>query len=295
MKKITILTPAYNRAHTLPILYESLLKQTVDDFEWLLVDDGSTDETQKLAESWKKEGRLAMQYLHKSNGGKHTALNEGIRRITSELTFVVDSDDWLPEDAVEIILKYHEKYRGTKGLCGYSFLRFYPDGRVNDSLYPKDEWIDTYVNARINAGIAGDKAEVFYTEILKQYPFPVYEGEKFVPEDLIWVQMSGPWKMVHISQCVYISDYLEGGLTRSGKRMKVHSPKAMTERARIYLNEDTINLKTKCKMCLLYVIYGHFAGFRERELVNGLKQKLWYAAGLIPGMILFFLWRCRYL
>lgn len=295
MKKITILTPAYNRAHTLPVLYESLLKQTVNDFEWLLVDDGSTDETQKLAESWKKEGRLALQYLYKSNGGKHTALNEGILRITSELTFVVDSDDWLPENAVEIILKFHEKYKGTKGLCGYSFLRFYPDGRVNDSLYPKDEWIDTYVNARINAGIAGDKAEVFYTEILKQYPFPVYEGEKFVPEDLIWVQMSGPWKMVHINQCVYISEYLEGGLTRSGKRMKIHSPKAMTERARIYLNEDTVNLKTKCKMCLLYVIYGHFAGFRERELVNGLKQKLWYAAGLIPGMILFFLWRCRYL
>lgn len=295
MKKITILTPAYNRAHTLPVLYESLLKQTVDDFEWLLVDDGSTDETQKLAESWKKEGRLAMQYLYKSNGGKHTALNEGIRRITSELTFVVDSDDWLPGDAVEIILKFHEKYKGMKGLCGYSFLRFYPDGRVNDSLYPKDEWIDTYVNARINAGIAGDKAEVFYTEILKQYPFPVYEGEKFVPEDLIWVQMSGPWKMVHINQCVYISEYLEGGLTRSGKRMKIHSPKAMTERARIYLNEDTVNLKTKCKMCLLYIIYGHFAGFRERELVDGLKQKLWYAAGLIPGMLLFFLWRCRYL
>lgn len=295
MKKITILTPAYNRAHTLPVLYESLLKQTVDDFEWLLVDDGSTDETQKLAESWKKEGRLAMQYLYKSNGGKHTALNEGIRRITSELTFVVDSDDWLPENAVEIILKFHEKYKGMKGLCGYSFLRFYPDGRVNDSLYPKDEWIDTYVNARINAGIAGDKAEVFYTEILKQYPFPVYEGEKFVPEDLIWVQMSGPWKMVHINQCVYISEYLEGGLTRSGKRMKIHSPKAMTERARIYLNEDTVNLKTKCKMCLLYIIYGHFAGFRERELVDGLKQKLWYAAGLIPGMLLFFLWRCRYL
>lgn len=295
MKKITILTPTYNRAHTLPVLYESLLEQTVDNFEWLLVDDGSTDETQKLVESWKKEGRLALQYLYKSNGGKHTALNEGICRITSELTFIVDSDDWLPENAVEIILKYHEKYRGTKGLCGYSFLRFYPNGRVNDSLYPKDEWIDTYVNARINSGIAGDKAEVFYTEILKQYPFPVYEREKFVPEDLIWVQMSGPWKMVHINQCVYISDYLEGGLTHSGKRMKVHSPKAMTERARIYLNEDTVNLKTKCKMCLLYVIYGHFAGLRERELVNGLKQKLWYATGLIPGMILFFLWRCRYL
>ena len=294
MKKITILTPSYNRAHTLPALYESLLKQDTDAFEWMVVDDGSTDGTGALVEGWQREGKIPIRYIYKQNGGKHTALNEGIGQIGSELTFIVDSDDWLPENAVEIILKYHEKYRGTQGLCGYSFLRFYPDGRVNDAFFPRDEWIDTYVNARINAGIAGDKAEVFYTEVLKQFPFPVYPGEKFVPEDLVWVQMSGPYKMVHINQCVYISDYLEGGLTRSGKKMKIHSPKAMTERARIYLNDDAVNGKTKCKMCLLYVIYGHFAGFRERELVSGLKRKKWYAAGIVPGMILYETWKRKY-
>ena len=294
MKKITILTPSYNRAHTLPVLYESLLKQDADAFEWLVVDDGSTDATEKLVEGWRAEGKITIRYIRKQNGGKHTALNEGIRLIESELTFIVDSDDWLPENAVEIILKYHEKYRGTEGLCGYSFLRFYPDGKVNDAFYPKDEWIDTYVNARINAGIAGDKAEVFYTEILKQFPFPVYEGEKFVPEDLVWVQMSGPYKMVHINQCIYISDYLEDGLTRSGKRMKIHSPKAMTKRARIYLNDDAVNKKTKCKMCLLYVIYGHFAGMKERELMDGLKRKIWYAVGILPGMILYIIWKRKF-
>ena len=165
---------------------------------------------------------------------------------------------------------------------------------MNDAFYPKDEWIDTYVNARINAGIAGDKAEVFYTEILKQFPFPVYEGEKFVPEGLVWVRMSGPYKMVHINQCIYISDYLEDGLTRSGKRMKIRSPKAMTKRARIYLNDDAVNRKTKCKMCLLYVIYGHFAGMKEQELMDGLKRKIWYAVGILPGMILYIVWKKKY-
>lgn len=294
MKKITILTPAYNRAHTLPALYESLLKQGTDGFVWLLVDDGSTDDTEKLAEEWIAEGKIDIQYLYKPNGGKHTALNEGIGRINTELTFIVDSDDYLPENAVKTILRYHEKYRGTEGLCGYSFLRFYPDGRVNEAFYPKDEWIDTYVNARINAGIGGDKAEVFYTEVLKRFPFPVYEGETFVPEDLVWIQMSGPYKMVHINQCVYISDYLEGGLTRSGKRMKIRSPRAMMERARLYLNEPAVNCKTKGKMCLLYVIYGHFAGESERELIKGLQDKFWYVIGYLPGMLLYGLWKGRY-
>ena len=294
MKKITILTPSYNRAHTLPALYESLLKQDTDVFEWLIVDDGSTDATRKLVEGWQGEGKISIRYLHKQNGGKHTALNEGIRLIESELTFIVDSDDWLPENAVEIILQYHEKYREMEGLCGYSFLRFYPDGKVNDAFYPQDEWIDTYINARINAGIAGDKAEVFFTDVLRQYPFPVYEGEKFVPEDLIWVQMSGPYKMVHINRCVYISDYLEGGLTCSGKRMKIHSPKAMTERARLYLNDASVNKKMKCKMILLYVIYGHFAQYSEKKLANDLNRKVWYIAGFVPGTVLYLVWKYNY-
>ena len=294
MYVVTILTPTYNRKENLKKLYASLLSQTEKCFRWLVADDGSSDGTGEQIRKWEKEADFPVHYFYKENGGKHTALNEGIGLIETELTFIVDSDDWLPENAMEILLKYHEKYRNTEGLCGYSFLRFYPDGRVNDSFYPVDEKIDTYVNARINAGIAGDKAEVFFTDILKRYPFPVYEGEKFVPEDLIWVQMSGPQRMVHINQCIYISDYLEGGLTRSGKRMKIRSPKAMTERARVYLNDEAVNGKTKCKMCLLYVIYGHFAHEPEKNLAGGLKQKLWYAAGWGPGMVLYRIWKHKY-
>lgn len=294
MNDITIITPTYNRERYLPVLYKSLLEQTIQTFLWLIVDDGSTDGTGQLVAEWLNEDRIQIQYVRKENGGKHTALNTGIGMTETELIFIVDSDDYLPHDAIEIILRYHGKYRKMDGLCGYSFLRFYPDGNVNEAYFPKDEWIDTYVNARINAGIAGDKAEVFYTDILKKYPFPVYDGEKFVPEDLVWIQMSGPYQMVHINQCVYISDYLEGGLTRSGKKMKIKSPQAMTERARLYLNDESVHIKTKCKMALLYVIYGHFAGKNGRMLKQGLKKKRWYMAGMIPGMVLYRVWKRKY-
>ena len=294
MKKITVLTPTYNRFHTLSRLYDSLKNQSKAEFEWLIVDDGSNDGTKDLIEQWKKEGDVPITYLYKENCGKHTALNKGIAQINTELTFIVDSDDFLPDNAIEIVLCYHEKYKGTDGLCGYSFLRFYPDGTVNEAYFPQDELIDTYVNARINAGIAGDKAEVFYTKVLKKFPFPFFEGERLVPEYLVWVQMSGPYKMVHINQCIYISDYLEGGLTRSGKKMKIKSPKAMVKRAEIYLNNASVNKKTKYKMILLYIIYGHFAKYGSRELISHLNEKGLYVGTFIPGMILYLIWNIKY-
>ncbi len=294
MKTITILTPTYNRRNTLPALYESLAKQTQKDFLWMVVDDGSSDGTQELVQGWAGVSEFPIQYFYQDNGGKHTALNSGIGTVRSDLIFIVDSDDTLPEEAVETILRYHRKYAGTKGLCGYSFLRCYPDGKVNEGYYPEDERIDTYVNARINAGIGGDKAEVFYTEVLKQFPFPVYEGEKYVPEDLVWVQMSGPYRMVHINQCVYISEYLEGGLTRSGKRMKIRSPRGMMKRAEVYLNDGTVRELTKWKMILLYVIYGRFAKEGGRVLMGRLNEKWRYVVGVIPGMVLYVVWKRIY-
>lgn len=291
---LTILTPTYNRAKELQRLYDSLKKQSCRMFEWLIVDDGSEDDTQVKVREWQMEKNLRVQYFRKENGGKHTALNAGIAMIHTPLTFIVDSDDWLPDDAVEIIRKYHEKYREASGLCGYSFLRFYPDGRVNDSFFPENEKVDTYVNVRINGGIAGDKAEVFRTEILKKYPFPVYGDEKFLPEDLVWVQMSGPYRMVHINECIYISEYLEGGLTKSGRRMKMKSPEGMMKRSLAYLEDKEVRLKVKVKMMLLYQVYGKVAEYQDIQLREKLSGKLLYWVCWVPAAVLLRLWMRRY-
>lgn len=290
MSSVTILTPTYNRAAYLPRLYKSLKAQTNKDFLWLVVDDGSEDDTQALLASYGQQD-VKIRYIRQENGGKHTALNRGIAEIRSELTFIVDSDDYLPENAVETILAYHEKYRETKGLCGYSFLRCHGDGRVNTAYFPSDGLIGTYAEVRINGGIGGDKAEVFYTEILKKYPFPVFPGEKFMPEDAVWMQMSGPYRMVHINKNIYYCDYLEGGLTITGRRMKVHSPRGMVLRSRIYLNDPTICIKVKVKMMLLYQIYGRFARVSARELRRETGGKmLWYLCK-VPSFVIWLIWR----
>ena len=148
---VTVLTPTFNRGGSLNNLYQSLQKQTIKDFEWLLVDDGSTDDTKNIAEEMRKKAEFPMRYIYKENGGKHTALNVGVKQITSELTFIVDSDDKLVPDAIETILQYHKKYKERKDLCGYSFLRRFPDGNINGKSFEPDEKVGTYIECRINA------------------------------------------------------------------------------------------------------------------------------------------------
>lgn len=291
MKAITILTPAYNRAGLLKRLYDSLLRQTCQDFTWFVIDDGSSDDTQQVMQKFREENKVSIFYQKQENGGKHRALNRGISQIETPLTFIVDSDDFLPSDAIEIILQYHEKYKETKNLCGYSFLRFYEDGTVNTAYFRKDEEIASFRDVRINGNIGGDKAEVFFTDILKKYPFPEYEGEKFLPEDLVWMQMSGPYQMVHINKCIYISEYLEGGLTKTGRRMKIYSPKGMVHRSRVYLEDSKVCLKVKIKMMMLYIIYSKFDNVNTGELMRAVSQKLLFLILLLPSNIIYNKWK----
>lgn len=288
---ITIITPTYNRASNLKHLYQTLTKQTVSDFVWLIEDDGSTDDTARLIQTFLAEERINIQYYQRENGGKHRALNAGIAMTDTELTFIVDSDDYLPENAIETILLYHQKYKHTPNLCGYSFLRCYKDGSVNTAYFKKDEEIASYRDVRINGGIGGDKAEVFYTDILKKFPFPEYEGEKFLPEDLVWMQMSGPYRMVHINKCIYIGEYLDGGLTKTGRAMKIYSPRGMMHRSQIYLNDAGVCLKVKVKMMILYIVYGKFSGTSVKELFRNTTPKFLFVLLVLPSILIYRKWK----
>lgn len=295
MELITIITPTYNREKYLEKLYNSLKEQTCKSFQWFLVDDGSTDNTKQLVNSFLLEKNdFKIQYIYQDNGGKHTALNRAIGLVDTELTFIVDSDDYLPVDSIQKIVQYHEKYKEQKEeytLCGYSFLRCHADGSVNTAYFPQNEMIDSYRNVRINGNIGGDKAEVFYTDILKRFPFPVFEGEKFLPEDIVWMKMSGPYNMIHINENIYVCDYLEGGLTNSGRRMKIKSPKGMILRSKIYLDDPGVCYKVKIKMMLLYIIYGYISKSELLDMYNSIEQKLLFSILYVPAQIIAYFWK----
>ena len=279
---ITVLTPTFNRGGGLQSLWDSLQKQTVKDFEWLVVDDGSTDGTKNLITQLQEKSDFPIRYIYKNNGGKHTALNVGIQTICSELIFIVDSDDCVTDDAVESILKIHKKYRSQNNICGYAFLRAFPDGKVNGKKFDVDEKIGSYIDVRVNGDDTGaDKAEVFKTHCLKEFPFPEYPNEKFLGEDLVWVRMARKYEMVHINKAIYVGNYLEGGLTNNRRKHNIASPVGCMHRAEEFMESD-LKTRYRIKGGLQYIVYGRFAGVKVVDLIRKSRHKV-LATVCIPG------------
>lgn len=285
---ITILTATYNRANLLPRLYESLKKQTCKDFEWLIIDDGSQDDTSQVVNHFNSD--FPIIYKYKDNGGKHTALNYSYQFIKNPLVFIVDSDDYLTNDAVQIINETYQKYKDENDLCGFSFLRGKPNGGyLSDSGVSKDGIKESYVECRVNRGIGGDMAEVWYTHCLKEYPFPEFKNEKFLGEDLVWVKLSKKYKLRFFNKVIYISDYLEDGLTNNRRIHNIKSPNGCVARAEAFLESDCC-LKVKIKSMLQYQIYGRFAGNKKRMEENKFLYILMYS----PSLILYNVWKRKY-
>ena len=278
---ITVLTPTFNRGG-LQSLWDSLQKQTVKDFEWLVVDDGSTDGTKNLITKLQEKSDFPIRYIYKSNGGKHTALNVGIQTICSELIFIVDSDDCVTDDAVESILKIHKKYRSQNNICGYAFLRAFPDGKVNGKKFDVNEKIGSYIDVRVNGNDTGaDKAEVFKTHCLKEFPFPEYPNEKFLGEDLVWVRMARKYEMVHINKAIYVGNYLEDGLTNNRRKHNIASPVGCMHRAEEFMESD-LKTRYRIKGGLQYIVYGRFAGVKICDLIRKSRHKV-LATVCTPG------------
>ena len=279
---VTVLTPTFNRERVLRSLWDSLQKQTVKDFEWLVVDDGSTDGTKDLITQLQEKSDFPIRYIYKSNGGKHTALNVGIQTICSELIFIVDSDDCVTDDAVESILKIHKKYRSQNNICGYAFLRAFPDGKVNGKKFDVDEKIGSYIDVRVNGDDTGaDKAEVFKTHCLKEFPFPEYPNEKFLGEDLVWLRMARKYEMVHINKAIYVGNYLEDGLTNNRRKHNIASPIGCMHRAEEFMEPD-LKTRYRIKGGLQYIVYGRFAGVKVVDLIRKSRHKV-LATVCTPG------------
>lgn len=289
---VAVLTPTYNRAWGVERLYKSLVSQTCKDFCWYIIDDGSSDDTENVVSSFTAD--FPIRYIKKQNGGKHTALNVGIQEVFSELTFIVDSDDWLLPNSVESIVEVHNRYREEDGLCGYAFLRAYPNGKVNGNLFAVNYSIASYIETRINGGdMMSDKAEVYFTTCLKECRFPEFPGEKFIGEDVVWLRLARKYKMVHVNTPIYIGDYLRDGLTNSRRRHNIASPLGCVARAREFLYND-INLTVRVKAGLQFLIYGKFAGMSMFRSSFSSRNAFLLIPLILPAYLLFLIWRVEY-
>lgn len=288
MEFLTILTPTYNRGEQLENLYESLKRQTKKNFQWYIVDDGSTDQTEKIVKKFQKESNFPIQYQKKKNGGKHTAINFAMPQIDSELTMIVDSDDLLIANATNIIFEDWIS-NVDSGISELVYLRGYSGYEVIGKSWPHDEQIGNSITHTWNKGITGDKAEVFLTSVLQEHPFPELDGEKFLSEACVWIEIAKETTMFMRNQIIYITNYLEDGLTKSGRSMQVNNPKGAFLNARAYLYSK-FSFQIKMKNAILYNCYGLMAGASAGELWKESPNKLLTFLGFIPGWFLKIKW-----
>lgn len=224
-KKITVFTPTYNRAHTLPKLYKSLVEQTSQDFIWLIVDDGSTDYTKKIVEGWISENNIEIIYHFQSNQGKSVAHNKGVSLTKTELFTCVDSDDRLSEYAIEALLKTWEKYNRSTNIIGIlAYKENIEGGPVVQSI---DQKIvsTTLRDGYRRYGLKGDMFLIYRTENLKKYAFPKFEGEKFVPEAYLYDQLDQDGELVLLNEILYFYEYLDDGYTKKMTELLLNNPK----------------------------------------------------------------------
>ena len=210
---VTLCTPTYNRAKLLPDLYEALCKQTSFDFEWIVVDDGSIDNTAELVNSWViNTSSFDIKYIKKENGGKHTALNVGIELAKGKYFAIIDSDDYLKENTIELICSEFKKISFGQ-FAGIGFNKYFEDGTIVGKSF-NGEYVDCTTLQRSRYNILGDKCEVFFTEIIKKYPFPVFKGERFLPEAIVWNRIANDgYKLRWVNKGFYVCRYQPDGIS----------------------------------------------------------------------------------
>ena len=228
--KITVFTPTYNRAYILETLYHSLQRQTFRDFEWLIVDDGSTDNTEEIVTSWTKDGNdFPIRYYKKENGGKCAAINFGAERANGELFFNVDSDDYLLDDALEKVNLWESGLPKDGTFCGVV-----GNLGTSPSETPNTPWPEKYRDASLlerfeensSHPIDGERAWIFYTEIQKKYKYPEFDGENFITPAVTWNRMAHDGYLVRIyDDIIWVYEYQPDGLTMQGNMRFIKNPR----------------------------------------------------------------------
>lgn len=213
---ITLFTPTYNRAHLLSRLYNSILMQDVIDVEWLIVDDGSIDDTEALIENFQKESIINIRYYKKSNGGKHTAINFGLQNAKGELFFIIDSDDVLAENALKNIKIHYQSIKNNNNICGIVGLSQYIDKQeIVGDYFLKNDWEVSFADIYLKYHLKGDKSVAFKTEVLKKYPFPEKQRIRFVFEAVVWHEMSKKYNVLALNKIVQFVEYQKSGVSDS--------------------------------------------------------------------------------
>ncbi len=271
MSTITVFTPAYNRAHTISRTYNSLVKQSCKDFIWMIVDDGSTDDTANLIREWQsRDNDFEIRYIYKENGGMHTAHNVAYSNIDTELNICIDSDDCLADNAIEKILsKWTEvKHRGYAGIIG---LDADFEGNVLGDGFPENLAETTLSGYYANGG-SGDKKLVYRTDVINKYPeYPVFEGEKYVALAYKYRLIDQDYKLAVLNEVLCNVEYQADGSSNTMWRQYLKNPKGFAFWRKVCMQYPT-SKKRLIVDCIHYVSSSLLA--KNKRFINESPKKL---------------------
>lgn len=248
---ISVFTPTYNRAALLSRLYNSLGVQTYKNFEWIIVDDGSYDNTKEVVETFIRKGNINIQFVCQQNGGKHRAINNGVQLAKGELFFIVDSDDLLPHTALKVVVDHYKSIEDNNLFAGVSGIDGYFDGQNIGTGLPSEIIECNSIDIRYKYHVKGDLKEVFRTSVIKEFPFPEINGERFCPEALVWNRIARKYKLRYFNKVIYKVEYQSEGLTSNIIKARMNSPVA-SMMCYAEMNQLNIPIKDKIKAAINY-------------------------------------------
>ena len=251
MPILTVFTPTFNRAYILHRCYESLLRQTNKNFIWLIIDDGSTDNTKKLVTEWmNKKNGFEIRYEYKKNGGMHTAHNKAYELIDTELNVCIDSDDFMPDNAVELIVNFWDKY-GCDKYSGIVSLDNDNKGHIIGTSLPNKK--STKLYEFYDMGGKGDKNLIYRTDIIRKYPpYPEFEGEKFVPLSYKYLLIDQDYDLLILNEPTCTVEYMEDGSSKNMFRQYYKNPRGFSFMRKVHMIYDK-KFINKFKSCIHYV------------------------------------------
>lgn len=286
MVSLTVFTPTYNREDLLQRCFESLKRQTNKNFIWLIIDDGSTDNTREVVERWQREPlEFSLRYIYKENGGLHTAYNEAIANIDTELCVCIDSDDFMPDDAVEKILTFWEE-NGSTEVAGIVGLDYDLEGNCIGDPLPDQKCINLIDLLVGKYPIHnGDRTNVIRTELYKMYaPMPSFQGEKNFNPHYLHLQISREFDFLVLNENLRFVEYQPGGMSNNTLRQYRNSPRSFAQTRRLYLSFPNTGWKFRLRHSIHYVSSSILS--RNKRFLKESPAKGPTLAALLPGVAL---------
>ena len=286
--KLSILTATYNRSNYLPKLYESIkenLKYNVTP-EWIIVDDGSTDDTKNIVQGFIDENKVIIKYLYQKNNGKMSAINEAVKMATGDLIVDCDSDDCFTNNSFEIIEKNVKKLLQNEELYGLVFLKSEENGKISGKEFSQKEHITTMFDLYFKEDIGGEKIIVYNSKIRKQYSHQLEHNEKFITEARMYHKMDEKYKLLAINEVIEQGSYIEDGYTKNINKTFKESPYGYYMYFKELLQKDMRGVMFSKRLYAIkhYILFSYLTKNKfNANLIKDRLNKFLYIMLYLPG------------